>query len=206
MHRPFPEMMHAYAQFHAIPMSQRKESEVSGHANRHHLITRASYHALTPSQMRERSIIYRTDVARPEVNAFRDLRTKLLAAAEGNFITLVAPVSRGCGGSFVARNLAAAMAFDDNRTSLLVDCDLRHPSQDATMRIEASAGGLTDYLENPEHDLATVLYDTGVPRVRLLPAGRQRETGAVRPTSHARDADSLRSRYTDRTCSWTVRL
>lgn len=166
-----------------------------------HLITRASSsHALTPSQLRDRSIIFRTDVARPEVDAFRDLRTKLLAAAEGNFITLVAPVSRGCGGSFVARNLAAAMAFDDNRTSLLVDCDLRDPSQDATMRIDTPAGGLTDYLDNPEQDLAKVLYDTGVPRVRLLPAGRQRETGAEYFSTFRMRVllDSLRSRYSDR--------
>ena len=174
-------------------------SKVTNIAN--HMIPGTSgTRALTPAQLRDRSIIYRTDMARPEVDAFRDLRTKLLAAAEGNFITLVAPVSRGCGGSFVARNLAAAMAFDDTRTSLLVDCDLRHPSQDATMRIEASSGGLTDYLENPEQDLATVLYDTGVPRVRLLPAGRQREIGTEYFSTFRMRLmlDSLRSRYADR--------
>ena len=43
----------------------------------------------------------------------RELRTHLLAHTQGNFITLVVPVSRGSGGSFVARNLAAAMAFDE---------------------------------------------------------------------------------------------
>jgi len=157
-------------------------------------------HALTPTQLRDRSIIYRTDVARPEVDAFRDLRTKLLAIADGNFVTLVAPVSRGCGGSFVARNLAAALAFDDTKTALLVDCDLRHPSQDATMRVETPDGGLTDYLEDPEAELSTVLYDTGVPRVRLLPAGRQRETGAEYFSTFRMRLllDSLRSRYPDR--------
>lgn len=156
--------------------------------------------ALTPTQLRDRSIIFRTDVARPEVDAFRDLRTKLLAIAEGNFVTLVAPVSRGCGGSFVARNLAAALAFDDTKSALLVDCDLRHPSQDATMRVDTSVGGLTDYLEDPEADVSTVLYDTGVPRVRLLPAGRQRETGAEYFSSFRMRLllDSLRSRYPDR--------
>ena len=170
------------------------------HLSQHMIPGKSNTHDLTPAQLRDRSIIYRTDVARPEVDAFRDLRTKLLAAAEGNFITLVAPVSRGCGGSFVARNLAAAMAFDDTRTSLLVDCDLRHPSQDSTMRIEASAGGLTDYLENPDQDLSTVLYETGVPRVRLLPAGRQRETGTEYFSTFRMRLmlDSLRSRYADR--------
>ena len=170
------------------------------HLSQHMIPGKSNTHDLTPAQLRDRSIIYRTDMARPEVDAFRDLRTKLLAAAEGNFITLVAPVSRGCGGSFVARNLAAAMAFDDTRTSLLVDCDLRHPSQDSTMRIEASAGGLTDYLENPDQELSTVLYETGVPRVRLLPAGRQRETGTEYFSTFRMRLmlDSLRSRYADR--------
>ena len=156
--------------------------------------------ALTPAQLRDRAIIHRTDVARPEVDAFRDLRTKLLAIADGNFITLVAPVSRGCGGSFVARNLAAALAFDDTKSALLVDCDLRHPSQDATMRIDTSGGGLTDYLEESEAELSNVLYDTGVPRVRLLPAGRPRETGAEYFSSFRMRLllDSLRSRYPDR--------
>jgi len=156
--------------------------------------------ALTPAQLRDRAIIHRTDVARPEVDAFRDLRTKLLAIADGNFITLVAPVSRGCGGSFVARNLAAALAFDDTKSALLVDCDLRHPSQDATMRIDTAGGGLTDYLEESEAELSNVLYDTGVPRVRLLPAGRPRETGAEYFSSFRMRLllDSLRSRYPDR--------
>ena len=68
------------------------------------------------------------------------------------------------------------------------------------MRIEASSGGLTDYLENPEQDLATVLYDTGVPRVRLLPAGRQREIGTEYFSTFRMRLmlDSLRSRYADR--------
>ena len=160
----------------------------------------AGIQALTPAQLRDRAIIHRTDVARPEVDAFRDLRTKLLAIADGNFITLVAPVSRGCGGSFVARNLAAALAFDDTKSALLVDCDLRSPSQDATMRIDTAAGGLTDYLEESEAELSNVLYDTGVPRVRLLPAGRPRETGAEYFSSFRMRLllDSLRSRYPDR--------
>ena len=67
-------------------------SKVTNIAN--HMIPGTSgTRALTPAQLRDRSIIYRTDMARPEVDAFRDLRTKLLSAAEGNFITLVAPVS-----------------------------------------------------------------------------------------------------------------
>ena len=71
-------------------------------------------------------------------------------SADGNFVTLVAPVSHGCGGSFVARNLAAAFAFDEAKTALLIDCDLRHPAQHATLGVDPSEGGLIDYLEDPD--------------------------------------------------------
>ncbi len=133
---------------------------------------------LTNTQLQDRATIYRTDRMQPEVDAFRELRTRLLAVAEGNFITLVAPVSAGSGGSFVARNLAAAFAFDATKSALLVDCDLRHPSQHKTMRIDPANGGLIDYLDDDETDIADVIYPTGVGRLSLLPTGAARESGA----------------------------
>ena len=132
---------------------------------------------LTSVQSAERGLIHSTASATPDVEAFRELRTSLLATMEGPFVTLVAPVTHGCGGSFVARNLSAAFALDKNKTALLVDCDLRHPSQHATLRIDASRGGLVDYLEQDEVDLEDVLYETGVPRMQLLPTGKTSEDG-----------------------------
>ncbi len=142
------------------------------------LMPRLSASALTPSQLEDRATIYRGDAYRHEVDAFRELRTRLLSLAEGNFTTLVASVSVGSGGSFVARNLAAAVAFDEARRAILVDCDLRHPSQHASLRIDTSGGGLVDYLDDHERDIEPLLYDTGVHGLRLLPAGRSREDGS----------------------------
>lgn len=155
---------------------------------------------LSPRELEDRALIHRTEVARPEVDAFRELRTRLLSMMDGNFVTLVAPVSPECGGSFVARNLAAAMAFDEAKSALLVDCDLRHPSQHTAMRVDTARGGLIDYLEQDDSDVADMLYDTGVPRLRLLPTGKPRETGAEYFTSFKMRLmlDSLRSRYPDR--------
>lgn len=155
---------------------------------------------LTPAQLESRAIIHRTDGAQPEVDAFRELRTRLLAMTNSNFVTLVAPVSRGSGGSFVARNLAVAMAFDEARSALLIDCDLRHPSQHVTMRVDPSKGGLIDLLEATEGHIADILYETGVPRLRLLPAGTSREVGTEYFSSVRMRLllDSLRNRYPDR--------
>ena len=163
-------------------------------------IARMATKALTPAQSEERSIIHRTDVSRPEVDAFRELRTRLLAAVDGNFVTLVAPVSRKSGGSFVARNLAAAFAFNESKSALIVDCDLRHPSQHTTMRVDTTNGGLIEYLEGSGNDIADVICDTGVPRLQLLPAGQPREAGVEYFSSFRMRLliDSLRSRYPDR--------
>lgn len=153
--------------------------------------------ALSPLQLEDRATIYRGDSSRSEVDAFRELRTRLLAMAEGNFITLVAPVSVGSGGSFVARNLAAAIAFDESKSAILVDCDLRLPSQHNTMRLNPANGGLIDYLEDSEGDLENLLYDTGVPRLQLLPTGTSREMGSeyFSSTRMRLLLDTLRTQY-----------
>lgn len=156
---------------------------------------------LTPAQMRDRSLVCRTTQSKREIDAFREVRTRLLAIAHDvNIITLVAPVSRGSGGSYVARNLAATFAFDEAKSSLLLDCDLFQPSQQTTLRIDANRGGLIDYLENAEVRIADVLYETGIPRLRVIPAGTSPQLGVEYFTSFRMRLmiDSLRSRYPDR--------
>lgn len=157
--------------------------------------------ALTPRELEERRLVHRNDSVRKHADAFRELRTRLLAASGArNFVTLVAPVSHGCGGSFVARNLAAAFAFDDTKTAVLVDCDALHPSQHTALGINAHEGGLMDYLDDGESDVGRILYGTGIPRLRLIPSGRLRETTGESFSSFRMRAmiDSLTSRYPDR--------
>lgn len=156
---------------------------------------------LTPAQMQERSLVSHTTASKPQIDAFREVRTRLLAAASDlNIITLIAPVSRGSGGSFVARNLAATFAFDEARNSLLLDCDLFAPSQHTTLRIDAGRGGLIDYLENPDVRISDVLYETGIPRLRVIPAGTSPQLGVEYFSSFRMRLmlDSLRNRYPDR--------
>ena len=161
----------------------------------------APVQALTPGQLEERRLIHREESMREQADAFRELRTRLLALGENrNFVTMVAPIRYGCGGSFVARNLAAAFAFDESRTALLVDCDARHPAQARALRIDAASGGLMEYLENPEGELADAIYPTGLPRLQLVPVARTRETSGEAFSSFRMRAmiDSLRSRHPNR--------
>lgn len=159
--------------------------------------------ALTPAQLAERSLIPYTDGAdRQLVDSFRELRTRLLATSSDNFITLVTPVSAKCGGSFVARNLALAMTLDQAHNALLIDCNLRRPSQHIAMKIDASHGGLIEYLENEGTDVESMLYSTGIPRLKLIPAGHSSygdmETEYFSMFRMRLLLDSLRSHYADR--------
>ncbi|WP_132984663.1 CpsD/CapB family tyrosine-protein kinase [Luteimonas terricola] len=156
---------------------------------------------LSPRALEERKLIHRNDSVRSQADAFRGLRTKLLALGrDRDFITLVAPVQAGCGGSFVARNLAAAFAFDNSRTALLVDCDALHPTQHKALGVDVASGGMMDYLDGSITDLAAIQYQTGLPRLHLVPSGTPRETaGEYFSSSRMRMMiDSLRGTQSNR--------
>jgi protein-tyrosine kinase len=166
------------------------------------LSTTRQEQALTTRQLEERRLIHRQESVRVHADAFRELRTRLLALGGNgsNFVTLVAPVRHGCGGSYVARNLAAAFAFDETKQALLIDCDATHPAQGDALRVAADRGGLIDYLENDTVAMQDIVYATGVPRLQLIPAGRIRETPGESFSSLRMRAliDSLRTHHGNR--------
>jgi len=191
--------------------SHRQESPMNDPANeirsistapKSRSIARASEsQALSTQGLEERRLIHRNDSARIQADAFRDLRTRLLGlGGDRNFVTLVAPVVAGCGGSFVARNLAAAFAFDETKVATLVDCDALHPAQHSALGVDASEGGLMDYIEGGVGELQNVHYGTGLPRLYLLPSGSVREiTGESFSSLRMRTLiDSLRSSHSNR--------
>ena len=155
---------------------------------------------LTPDDLEERRIIYPESRNRQLVNHFRNLRTKLLEKSGGNNFTLVVSGAReGAGSSFVALNLAAAFAFDEAKTALIIDCNLREPALHSTLDIIPDSG-LTDFLDDPDYDIARILYPTGIPRLRLIPAGSRRETPGEFFTSFRMKQflQAVRRRYPDR--------
>ena len=158
-------------------------------------------HTLSTRTLEERRLIHNDESSRVQADAFREIRTRLLAlGGSNNFVTMVAPISHRSGGSFVARNLAAAFAFDEAKSALLIDCDVRHATQHAALGVNPAEGGLIDYLEHPALGVEKILYHTGIPRLRLIPVGRRREMSAEYFSSFRMRAvlDSLRSRYADR--------
>ncbi|WP_228151091.1 P-loop NTPase family protein [Tamilnaduibacter salinus] len=155
---------------------------------------------LTPDDLAERRIIYPDSPDRKLVNRFRNLRTKLLEmSGHRNFALVVTGATEGAGASYIAMNLAAAFAFDESKTALLIDCNLREPSLHTALDMAPEAG-LTDFLEEPEYDIARIIYPTGIPRLRLIPAGSRRESPGEFFTSFRmrQFMQAVRRRYPDR--------
>lgn len=151
---------------------------------------------LSTRTLEDRRLIHRHDSVRVQADAFRDLRTSLLnLGGAQNFVTLVAPIIPGCGGSFVARNLSAAFAFDETKSALLIDCDALRPSQHKALGVDANMGGLMDYLDAGTADISDIQYFTGIPGLHLIPSGTTREiSGELFSSFRMRTMiDSLRS-------------
>jgi len=98
------------------------------------------------------------------VDAMRQLRTKLYSLNEqGNFSVLVSSVVPQGGGSFVALNLAATIAFDKAKTSLLVDANLHDPVIHKLLKLigRDDSHGLLEYLEHPELGVEHIVSPSG---------------------------------------------
>ncbi len=168
--------------------------------SRPHIRQMAEVRPLSREELDERKIIHAASQNREALNAFRDLRTLLLQrAGKQNFVVLVSGVGLQSGASFVSLNLAAAFALDYAKTSLLVDCNLYDPSVDRLLYVEPEYG-LTEYLENPDLEVDNIIYASGIPRMRIIPAGHSYMTGAEfyassRMENFMRD---VLSRYSDR--------
>lgn len=120
------------------------------------------------------------------VDSMRQLRTKLFSLRpEGNFSVLVSSVVPQGGGSFVGLNLAATIAFDKSKTSLLVDANLHDPVIHKLLKLigRNDTHGLSEYLEHPELGVEHIVSPSGIPRMRVIPIGQTGEIGAEHFTS-----------------------
>ena len=154
---------------------------------------------LNAGELEQRGIIspQREDTA---IQVFRELRTKIIQSTRGkNAVILVTSVRDGCGTSFVARNLAAAFAFDMRKTALLIDCNLNNPSVHKLLA-KPGALGLLDYFENPNLDVREIIHPVGIARCRLITTGARRDVHDEHFTSEKMRhlIETLRRRYNER--------
>src|SRR5699024_11836084 len=99
-----------------------------------------------------------------------------------------------------ARNLAVSIAMDEERTALLIECDHRHPALADDFHLPKRSPGLLDLFGTDMHNVNSIIYPSGVERLRLIPAGRSGQRGlefyaSVRMRALVKE---LRYRYDDR--------
>ncbi len=134
------------------------------------------------------------------LNAFRELRTQLVQKTKKkNFVLLVSSICQGGGGSFVSINLGAAIALDQTKTALVIDCNLYEPTVSELLTVTPDYG-LTDYLQDPTVGIEDIIYASGIQRLRIIPVGTFTEGGAEHFSSDKMHAfiQSLKERYPDR--------
>lgn len=108
-------------------------------------------------------------------NAIRSLRQQILGKlGNRNGVVMVAGLVAGGGASFVARNLGAALALDEARSVLLLDCDMHGVEEAGNALVSSDLPGLTDFLDDYRLDEADIIYPSGIPRMRLVPRGTRR--------------------------------
>jgi len=107
-------------------------------------------------------------------NAFRDFRTTIsqLIGKKSSPIIMITSSGEQAGTSFVAQNLAVAIALDETKTSLLIECNFANPSFKHFVMDEEKPG-LNDYLKESEISVEEIIHPTGIPRMRIIPAGVQ---------------------------------
>jgi polysaccharide biosynthesis transport protein len=106
----------------------------------------------------------------PLMESYRSLRTNINFAAVGNPVRSIVITSSvpAEGKSTTVANLAMAMALENKRV-IIVDADLRRPSQHKLFKVD-STPGLTDILVGT-HSIDEVMQHTSVDNVKIIPAG-----------------------------------
>lgn len=95
------------------------------------------------------------------------------AGADQARVVLVASGRPGEGKTFTALNLALSIAGEPERSVLLVDGDSAKPELMARLHLDDDRPGFLDSLADPQLDPETLVLDTDVERLSLLPAGRK---------------------------------
>jgi polysaccharide biosynthesis transport protein len=131
-------------------------------------------------------LIQSTDPASAQAEAFRRLRTTITVLSNEQHRVLIFTSSiPGEGKSLSAANFAITLAQQGFKT-LLMEGDLRCPTQSKLFSINRSAKGLGDYLLSGKSQPAEICHDVSVPNLSIIPAGNH----------HAKPAELLANRDT----------
>lgn len=131
---------------------------------------------------------------------YRGIKRYLLDSngAEGNMI-MVTSVRPNEGKTFSAINLALSIAFEKDKTVLLIDGNVINPGLNNELAFE-SEKGLIDYLSGEVDDIGDVLLHTNINNLKVIPAGNTTNLSNELLASDRMKklTEELSSRYNDR--------
>jgi len=155
----------------------------------------------TQEELYERKVVFTGMRQRELLNAFREVRIRLLQKSKtDNMVVLVTSVTNEGGGSFFGFNLAATFALDQHKTALFVDCN---PYSNSTHRYITGSEvelGLTQYLTDYTVPLKRIIYPSGLERLRVIPSGGSTESAVEFFNSKRMEVfvAEIKARYPDR--------
>jgi protein-tyrosine kinase len=155
---------------------------------------------MSSSQLANIGMIHSDMLDTSIANTYRGFRTKLIQKSNGkNFVAMFTSSVLGNDSSITSLNLATAFALDESKTALLIDCNINNPQLDTMLGLDVDTG-LTDYLDNEHIDVESMLYNSGVQRLNVIPAGTSREAVTEHFTSlrMRKLMENLITRYSDR--------
>jgi protein-tyrosine kinase len=134
------------------------------------------------------------------LNDYNLLRTQILKKLQhpDRNTIMITSVNRGEGKTLTAINLALSIAREINKTSLLVDMNLRHPKVHQYLGL-GKGKGLSDYLLK-DMPISELLINPGVEKFVVLPAGEPiQDSSEILGSSKVKDLVwQMKSRYKSR--------
>jgi capsular exopolysaccharide synthesis family protein len=141
------------------------------------------------------SLLITDNLASAFSESFRDLRTNITFSKVEDELKSLLVTGTGVseGKSTVCSNLALAFALTGKQV-LVVDCDLRRPSQYRNLSVEREPG-LSDYLAGEDKSIDALVRQTNQPNLYVLPSGRMAPNpnellGSVKMADLVRDLES----------------
>jgi len=121
------------------------------------------------------------------------------SAGDKKNLVLVTSPNEGEGKTFFCVNLALSVALEQDTTVLLIDANIKKPSLNNALGIEAKKG-LMEYLTGEVDSIADVMIETSIRNLKIIPAGEVhfRATELLASEKMKQLTEELALRYPDR--------
>jgi protein-tyrosine kinase len=126
--------------------------------------------------MRAAGLVAPLSNERRTAEEYRHIKRPLLSAAAdpAQRVMMVGSAFPGEGKSFTCVNLAMSLSLEKDWQVLLIDADVIKPQVSKLFGVSYEAG-LIDALSTPDLDPETLIVETDIPNLSVLPSGRRDE-------------------------------